>query len=419
MTTEQRVLIASVVSKAGDVAFEMSLMVWLGTQLLGGSQWAPVAVSALFIVAGGVTAIGGPMAGWAVDRYPRRALLRGSLVVQAVAALAMAGAVVAIDHVPTLLVVMAAATALGNAGAQVFQPARLCLVQDLVDEERHPVFFSRLASLAQVTLIAVPLAAVPLTLWWGVVPLLVLNAASFVLSFLLLSPIQWSPGRPEEDGSTPSLTSAVTSVWRHPVARRLSAALAVVSAVGGVVNVLELFFVTRVLGEQAALLGPMVGLMGAGVVVGAWVSPRLQSRAGGESVVWWGVVGVGLALSATALSPGPGWAAGGMAALGLAQGVVMSAFMPVLLASVDPSALGRVSNGVNVLPSVVALVCMAGAGAAASWADAATAFPVVGGLHPVAALWIAAGAVTALLGGIGLFARGRSNAQRVSATATR
>lgn len=129
--------------------------------------------------------------------------------------------------------------------------------------------------------------------------------------------------------------------------------------------------------------------------------------------------GVGLALSATALSPGPGWAAGGMAALGLAQGVVMSAFMPVLLASVDPSALGRVSNGVNVLPSVVALVCMAGAGAAASWADAATAFPVVGGLHPVAALWIAAGAVTALLGGIGLLARGRSNAQRVSATATR
>lgn len=42
MTTEQRVLTASVVSKAGDVAFEMSLMVWLGTQLLGGSQWAPV-----------------------------------------------------------------------------------------------------------------------------------------------------------------------------------------------------------------------------------------------------------------------------------------------------------------------------------------------------------------------------------------
>mgnify|MGYP001476158487 CR=1 FL=1 len=69
-------------SSLGDVIFEITLTVWIGSELAAGESWAALAVAALLVASAIPVLLVGPIAGALVDRQPdkRRLLLRAELI---------------------------------------------------------------------------------------------------------------------------------------------------------------------------------------------------------------------------------------------------------------------------------------------------------------------------------------------------
>ncbi|WP_313863912.1 MFS transporter, partial [Mycobacterium sp.] len=281
------------VSLIGDFVFDTTLLLWLATVLLRDRPYAPLVSGAVLVLASIVVLTVGPVAGVLVDRWPdkRRTmryadLVRAALIsILAVVAILPAGSLTLPVELTVIGVVVAAATAV----SQLFNPARFVLIGDVVPaHQRGRATGYGQATGALAAIIGPPLAA-PLLFVAGVQWALVLNAASFVVSYFMISAVRINqpaapPGAAEPAAAErPSVRGELVDGLRFVARNRVLAALLVsivVAVLGvGALQVLDVYFVKANLHADPqqwfGYIGTAFGVGGLlGALAGGWIADR-------------------------------------------------------------------------------------------------------------------------------------------------
>jgi MFS family permease len=226
---------------------------------------------------------------------------------------------------------------------------------------------------------------------------LLINAASFAVSFLAVRAIRLPDPGSERDQATASFGAdfreGIRFFARSRVLIALCAGIVIATLGTGALNALEVFFVTGDLHTAAKWLGILFAGFDAGAIAGALLVGRLVRRIGAARVFSLGLIAAGIllvAFSRTTTFPAA-VAAGALA--GLVIGAINSAAPPMFLAHIPQDLIGRVMAVFSPLQQLANILSMAAAGFLAS--------TVLRGMHVVVG-GIAFGPVDAIIGFSGL-----------------
>ena len=181
------------ISLPGDWLYETALVLWIATVIARGQPWGPLAVSGVLVAQSIPMLLVRPLAGVFVDRWDKRQTM---LRMDALRAVLIALLALAIGALPLPFLSggrLPAAWQLGAvygvvflAGicAQFFNPARLALTGEVVEEERRGRAFGLDYVTENIALIVGPPLGALLFFGVGIQWTLLLNALSFAVSFL-------------------------------------------------------------------------------------------------------------------------------------------------------------------------------------------------------------------------------------------
>ncbi len=260
----RRLWLAHAISRSGD-AFNTVAVVVLVFQLTGTGRG--VAGAVMFEVL--PMLLIGPIAGLAADKMPRRRLMVGADLVRAVAAGSLVLATASVPAVFAVAFVLSAA-------ATVFNPAAASLLPDVVDEADLITANSALWSAAVIAQIALaPAAGLVIAVGGGVRVAFALNAATFVVSALLLLGIRVgrTPASIEVRGWAGAL-AGVTAVRANPLLRRLAIVQILASLSAGATSGLLVVLAQRLLGVGPRGFGSLLAAIGVGAAIGPAVLRR-------------------------------------------------------------------------------------------------------------------------------------------------
>jgi MFS family permease len=377
-----RVFYASAISFLGDYVFDTTLILWISTRLLPGKDYAPAAVSGVLVAVAAAIIVVGPVAGVFVDRWDKRRTMMVSDLIRAVlVALLGVVATLPVGALPAgaSLALIYGVVFLSTAGSQFFWPARFAILADITpgDAER-----ARAAGLMQslgytAAVVGPPLAA-PLLFQTGPYWALYLNAASFVLSYLLIRLVRIAPAAapsaPEEPG--PASRSGFFGEFRSGIAfaagqapvRALMVSITTVTLGAGALNALMVFFVTDNLHSKPDLFGTMGMGEGIGAIAGTLTAGWICARLGDVRVFCYGLAIGGIGILAFARMDHLVTAIIVLAVLGIPLGAVNVALTPILLRAVPRELLGRVAGILTPVQYAASMVAALVAGWLASTA---------------------------------------------------
>lgn len=298
----------------GDLALVLVLGIWVkeltGSTALAGSVFLGLMAPMLLA----------PLVGVLVDRFPRRKVLIANDVATAVALL------------PLLLVhdagdvwIVFAVGALYGLSQQVFFAARSALLESMLDDDQLGRANATLEVLRQALRICGPAAGAALFVALGGAAVALLDAATFLVSALLLALLR-APDLPRAARSAPPLRRQLGAGLRHiratPVLRRLVGSACAAVAVLGIMQVAALALVDHGLNRPAAFLGVVFAFEGAGSIVGGLLAPAGMRRLGEPRIAALGLAAMGLGIGLMAVpSLGP------VLVGGVITGAGLSAFM--------------------------------------------------------------------------------------------
>lgn len=360
------------VSIVGDMVFYVTVLLWIATIVAKGKPWAPAAASGALIATAGPVLVVGPLAGVFVDRWNRRRIMLTADAARFVLILSLLAVPMLRQTVGVggQLVFVYAVLAVCSCFAEFFDPSRLAVIGEIVPPPDQPKAGGQLtAAFSMAQIIGPPLAA-PLLFGVGVQWALILNAASFAVSFGCVWAISLPP---EPVGEAPEragfLTEFRAGIKFFAASRVLLAvALGIVIAMlgNGAINSLAVFFIPANLHLAASWIGAIVGSVGAGAVVGALSTGRLARHVRPQQLFWLSLIGCGVALIGFSRATGLAVALTLAVALGLSVGVLNAVVSPILLSVTPSRMLGRVSAVLSPLQQLASIVSMALAGTLAS-----------------------------------------------------
>jgi MFS family permease len=227
-----------------------------------------------------------------------------------------------------------------------------------------------------------------------------IDAVSFVISAVLLVSIRRPEPPPppahERQPVLEEIRDGAREVARSGTLRALALAHAGNHVLWGVFGTTYLLFATREIGVDAATIGVITAVGGAGSLIGAAVATPLAGRLGVGMAMIVGLVGFTLGNALIPLAPAGAVLVGG--AILVAQqlfGDSAATIHDVLETSVkqavvDDRLLGRVTASIDFLTTIAALVGSVGGGilAEAFGLRVAMAFGLLGGVASVLALWL-------------------------------
>lgn len=364
------------ISNLGDMVFDTTLVLWVATRIAVNQPWAPLAVSGVMLATALPILLIGPLAGVFVDRWEkRRTMLRMDAIRALLIALLLFIALPLPVHLPIFaqLGVVYTVVALASTCSQFFSPARTTLISDVVDEAD----LARASGLGQISqnlaiIIGPPLAA-PLLFVVGVQWALIINALSFVASFLAILAIRSAQNIPE----TELQSLRAHSFWKElgaglhffghsRILMTLLINIVIVTLGTGALNALDVFFVTQNLHTDPNLYG-IIGMgFGAGSILGALIANFFIQRLGITRVFWGGLVTGGLLilLYSRMNSFVPALLIFGLAGLPIAA--LNIAVLPLLLHATPRNLLGRVMSVINPVQTLASLISTGLAGILAS-----------------------------------------------------
>jgi len=293
------------VSKVGDYVFNTTLVLWIATKLGNGKSWAPIAVSGVLLAGLAAATAIAPAAGVYADRWNRKRTMlrmdaiRGVLVgALALAAFLPAGRLPVGVWLALIYVIVFAV----NAAGTFFGPSRMAVVPDVVD---GPDEIAKAAGITQSTdalagMIGPPLAA-PLLFAGGVQWAILVNALSYLVSFLAIRSVP-IPGsaRAAADGGASGFWAEFRIGFAFFARTRVLVVLLVSACIanfgGQALNTLDVFFATRNLHAAPKLYGLLGMAVGAGAIIGALLSARVVGRIGTVNAVWATVGSAGVVL---------------------------------------------------------------------------------------------------------------------------
>ncbi|MBK7263661.1 MAG: MFS transporter [Rubrivivax sp.] len=286
----RRVIAAEVVSNFGSMMSRLAIP-WLAVLALGATPWQMGLLAVADVLAGATAAIG---IGVLVDRWPKRAAMVAADVARA--ALLVGLALAAAGQQLSFGLLWAAAAA-GGVLTMAFELARSAWMACAAERQD---LSARNAQLAAGTAISEAVAfgiTGALFQWAGGVMALLLDAASYLASALLLRRVDEvrnpaatsasSPSAPPDAGI--SLREALAFVAGDAQLRTLALLEGLVAAGMGIAGTSYMIYVTRDLGLPTAILGLVFAVGGIGSALGAALAPRLGRRIGGGRALAWGL----------------------------------------------------------------------------------------------------------------------------------
>ncbi len=260
----RRFWLGSLASNAGSW-LQVVAAGWLVFEITG----SPAAVGALALVARAPAFV---LSGWAgnlADRFDRRMIGIVTFSLQGLGSgfLALATALdvrsVALIYATTFMV---------GIGFALGLPAMLAMVGVLAGRERMAEAIALNAAGINVARLGGPALGGVVLAIAGPAWCFALNTASFLVLVVVL--MAFPPYPPAHTDGRPRLRSALGYAWRNPAPRRLLVGMAVFATLAAPMQELAPV-VAGELGVDALGLGLLLGAMGGGALVGAWVLARL------------------------------------------------------------------------------------------------------------------------------------------------
>ena len=389
-----RIWSGQVASNIGDGVHRIALL-WWASQTTE-SNLALVLVALASVVP---TVLMAPLAGWLVDRLPRRGLMITSDAIR-VATSATLALLYASGHLTTPTVVVIAAIA--ACAASVFDPSLMASVTMLVEPDQLTTANSMIGGAGAVAGIVGPALGGVLIGAAGTGAALWLDAGTFVVSLLLVAASR-IPQPPAVE--THEVTGGALAGW-HLVRRDRSVRDLVVVASGlnffaAPIGVLIVALAAGPLGLDGRGYGLLAACVPAGMLLGFLVAPRLAKF---HNVALASLVITGGAMAAAGALALAGWTVAWMLIAGVGIGVTNAIIPSRFQAGVAPEVQGRVfalanalTQGGRPLGLLMAAPLLTGPGAQAGLVICGAGLAVVGlvgrrGLTVVPAA--AAGALT-------------------------
>jgi MFS family permease len=297
------------VSVIGDLMFATTLIIWIATGLAAHQSWSPIAVSGVLIAASAPTLLIGVFAGVFVDHAQKRPLM---LWMDGLRAVIVAALVVASGAFPLpflaegrlplfwTLGLIYGVVALVNIADQFFSPSTMALIQDIVPVEQQARAMGLSQAAISIALIIGPSLAAPLYAAFGPEWALLIDGASFAISFLTIFAIR-TPHHAlhaqAADGQAPGAQAPRPSFWAELLAGMrfyfsnrvlVTLLIGVVVAVSGAsaLNTLDVFYATQNLHATTAMYGFIGGVFGAGAILGSIVFGLIAQRIGLARTLW-------------------------------------------------------------------------------------------------------------------------------------
>ncbi|HEX3269485.1 MAG TPA: MFS transporter [Ktedonobacterales bacterium] len=360
----------------GNIVFSTTLVVWIATQLARNQPWAPLAVSGVVLAAAIPALVIGAVAGVFVDRMEKRRLMLAMDGLRAlfVGALILATGVIPLPFAPNgrlplswTLIAIYAIVFLMNVADQFCSSALLAFVGDLVPEEEQPKAMGLRQAAVSFASILGPALAAPLFIAFGAQWALLIDALSFVVSFITIAAIR----APQE---APRILLGARAnfarEWREGVrfyvhSRVLMTLLgAMCVAVTGAIalETLNVFFTTDTLHAPISLYGSLGAAFGVGAIVGATLAGFFAERLGVGRTFWLCLLLAGVVVVVLSRVTTFGLALPLFALIGLLITGVNVAVGPLVLRATPRELIGRVNSVIGPAMSASILIGAALAG---------------------------------------------------------
>ncbi|HEX6818912.1 MAG TPA: MFS transporter [Ktedonobacterales bacterium] len=356
------------VSQLGDSIFAITLVLWVATLIAGAQPWAPLAVGGVLLASIAPEFLVSPIAGVVADRGNRRTIMLSMDASRAVliALLVLATGRIPLPYVPGgqlplewQLGAIYAIVFLGSVCSQFFNPALFACIAITVEEPQRARASGLRQTSASIAGIAGPALAAALFFGAGLEWALLLNALSFVASFLAILAISPSDVAPTDTAEEAQDTephaqlreSFLRAFWaglRFYFGNRILVTLLVTAVLTllafGSLNTLDIFFVTQNLHATADFYAILTSAQGLGLLVGAIFAAAFAQRIGvarvlGLSLLVWGVT---ILVYARLTDVAPALVLMGITGFLLSAAQV--AETPLLMHATPQAFLGRVSS---------------------------------------------------------------------------
>jgi MFS family permease len=378
----RRLITARLVSFTGDSLSLVALM--LHVEATTGQA---LAVAVLLLVGDVAPALLSPLSGAISDRFDRRRVMIVCELVQAALLVAIA---LALPPLPLLLVLVAARAWAG----QVFQSASRASIPALVPSRDLASANSTLGLGVNAAEAIGPLLAAGMLLLVGVRGVLLIDAASFLVSALLLARLPALPPTAEpNEGPAPSLLAqareGLAYIWSVRPVRIIALGFVAVVAANGIDDVALLVLATETFGAGQSAAGILLGAVGIGLLIGYALLTRAGTR-----LPMVALLVSGFAVSSVGnLLTGLAWAVAAAFTVQLLRGIGIAAMdvasNTLLQRLVPDRMLGRVFGNLYGAIGVAAGISYIGGGLLLDATSAPTTFLFVGSAGTLAAIAVA------------------------------
>jgi MFS family permease len=385
-TALRRLTVARVVSFVGDSLSLVALMLHVaatsgqatgdGGPDGGGPGRVGLAVAALLLVGDVVPSLFAPLAGAIGDRFDRRTVMIACELVQGAALLAIA---LTLPPLPLLLLLVGVRAVAG----QVFQPASRAAVPALVDPRDLETANATMGFGTNGAEALGPLVAAALLPFLGVPGVLLVDAASFAVSALLIARLPALPTEKDPDAAPTSILTEARDglgyIWARPALRIITLGFCAVVAANGIDDVALLVLATANLHTDQSTVAILLGGVGIGLLVGYALLAR-GARAASMTVL----LVAGFAVSSLGnLLTGLAWAVAVVFALQTVRGLGIAAMdvgsTTLVQRLVPDGMLGRVFGNLYGAIGVAAALSYVGGGLLLDAVGAPITFVVAGG----------------------------------------
>jgi MFS family permease len=359
---------ARVVSLTGDALSLVALML-----LVADRAGDALAVAVLLLVGDFAPSLLGPLTGAISDRFDLRRVMVVAEVVQGGLVLAIA---LTLPPLPVLLVLVALRAVAG----QVILPASRAAMPALVADRDLPAANALLGFGANGGEVLGPLIAAALVGVIGVPGVLLVDAASFGLSAVLLLAVPSLRHAPADGGFLGSAREGVRLMWSHKTVRVLALGFCAVVACNGVDDVALVFLARDTFGAGDTAVALLLAAVGIGLLAGYALLSAFGRRVpmGVLLVAGFAVSSAGNLLTGLAWAVAAAFTVQAVRGVGIAaMDVATNTLLPRL---VPPAMLGRVFGNLYGAIGVAAALSYVGGSVLLDLTSAPVTLVVAGGL---------------------------------------
>jgi MFS family permease len=276
-------LFGQTLSSVGDNALWLAMGIWV--KILTGSNSAAGLV--FFALSAGVLLA--PAAGVLADRVRRRPLL----AVANLAGAALVCALLAVHGRGQLWLIYVAMFGYGAVNALITS-AQTALVPDLVPDELLGPVNAALEAGSQGLRVITPLIGAGMLAVFGATPVIVVDAATFVVASACVLALSVREPRPQASLAhwRAEVSAGIRFVTRTPVLRRLLVTFVLALSVIGFLETIGFAVVSQGLHRAPPFLGVLIAVQGVGVIAGAVACPAMMRAIGEVRVIAAGLASV-------------------------------------------------------------------------------------------------------------------------------